>query len=356
VATLTLKQLKEENATEEEVKQDLPVEDIKEDVKGEEIKIDDSIVAANEEAEPTEDGGEEKSEVESWMQTEDTETSEDDHKPGFVPNHEAAKRRKQAQALKGDLKEAKSENEELLARIAKLEGGNAPVMQQQEQSNQLPPRPTREQFDFDDDAYDTAIDDWNDKKFDLKLNTHYQTNNQKQQESTQAQAQQVALTKSIDDHYDRAAKLVSDGKVSEESYKNADKIVRLSMDNLNKGHGDEITNVLISTLDSAGEGSEKVMYQLGVNPLKLQELQNRLISDPTGITAAVYLGQLQSQIQMPGKRRSQAPAPGEKVEGEGGGGGPAGSMQKQYAKSDNPSFRVSLKRKAKASGVDVTNW
>ena len=51
MATLSLKQLKEENAAKEEVKQDLPVDDIKEDVKDEEIKVDDSIVAANEEAE-----------------------------------------------------------------------------------------------------------------------------------------------------------------------------------------------------------------------------------------------------------------------------------------------------------------
>lgn len=356
MATLSLKQLKEENAAKEEVKQDLPVDDIKEDVKDEEIEVDDSKVAANEEDESTEDGDKDKPEVESWMQAEDTETSEDDQKTGFVPNHEAAKRRRQAQALKGDLKEAKSENEELLARIAKLEGGNAPTLQPQELEVKLPPRPTREQFDFDDDAYDTAIDEWNDKKLDLKLNTHYQTNTEKQQQQTQAHEQKIALDKSLDDHYDRAAELVATGKVTEDSYKNADKMVRLSMNNLNPGKGDAITDAVISTLNSAGVGSEKVMYQLGVNPAKLQELQNKLVSDPTGLAAAVYLGQLQSQVQTPSKRRSQAPAPGEKVEGEGGSSGPSGKMQKEYDKSDDPGFRVKLKRKAKSQGIDVTKW
>lgn len=352
----TLEELKAENAAEELAEESKLALDTKDNINDEHVETTDDTKADDIKL-TSEDDDENKVELESWQLTEDAETSEDDHKSGFVPNHEAATKRKKAQALKGELKEVKTENEELLARIAALESGKEPQKQApQEQVNQLAPRPTREQFDYDDDLYDVAVDKWNDEKLDLKINSHYQSTTQKQQQDSQAQTQQVALKKNLDDHYGRAAELVAEGKVSEDSYKNADRMVRMSMDNIAQGRGDAITDALISTLNDLGAGSEKVMYQLGVNPAKLDVLKSKLTSDPSGFSAAAYLGQLQSQVQTPSKRRSQAPAPGEDVNGESGNNGKGGTLQKQYSKSTDVNDRVTMKRQAKAQGIDVSNW
>ena len=172
----------------------------------------------------------------------------------------------------------------------------------------------------------------------------------------QQQALDVAKKKSLDDHYERAAKLVSQGKVTEESFKGADKTVRMTLEAMYPGQGDSSADALISTLDSLGAGSEKVMYQLGVNPSKMQELQSKLTADPSGMLACAYLGQLQAEIQTPSKRRSQAPAPSSKADGEGGSAGKGGSLQKAYDKADGSQERITIKRKAKLQGVDVSNW
>jgi hypothetical protein len=353
----SLNELKAENAAAEAAKVDTPITDVKDDIKDEYVEVVEDVKADTDKTKP-EDDGEDKPELEPWQLTDEAEASEDDRKTGFVPNHEAAKRRKQAQALKGELSEAKTENEELLARLAALESGTAkPPPQQQVATESI--KPKREDFyehDDPDEAFTDALVDWKlDKSFSAQ-STKTQQSEQLANQTRNQEAQQQVIQKSLDDHYGRAAELVADGKVSGESYKNADRMVRMSMDNIVKGRGDVLTDALISTLNSLGKGSEKVIYQLGVNPLKLQELQSKLIADPSGLTASAYLGQLQSQIQTPGKRRSQAPAPGEDVNGEGGSGGKGGTMQKQYAKSNDPSERVSMKRKAKANGIDVSNW
>lgn len=350
---LSLKELKAENAALEAATTDAQVENKKEIVEDEYVEVKESNEVAVEEESESNDANDEEAIVEDWMQTEDAETSEDDHKSGFVPNQKAADRRKKAKALKGELKDTKDENEELRERLAALEAGNAP---QAPQEVKLPARPTREQFDYDDDAYDAAVDDWNDKKLDLKLKNHTQTSQQEASQQQQAKQAQEAQDKHVSDHYERAQKLVDDNKITAESYQNADKVVRMTVDNIFKGRGDNIVNGLIATLNNLGEGSEKVLYQLGVNPSVMGQFQNMLINDPTGMAASAYLGKLQANISTPKKRRSQAPTPGSKVDGEGGQGGKFGTLQKQYNKLEGIQERISFKRKAKKDGVDVTKW
>tara|TARA_R110002096_G_scaffold210397_2_gene397747 strand:- start:881 stop:1948 length:1068 start_codon:yes stop_codon:yes gene_type:complete len=355
VTTLSLKDLKAENAVKDEVKQDVPVEDIKEDVKDEYVEVDESDKAVEKDVDGSEDAPKTENETESWMETEETGNSEDDNKTGFVPNHEAAKRRKQAKALKGEIKDQADENQKLLERIAALESGTQPQAAAPQQ-RQLSARPTREQHDFDDDAYDAAVDKWNDEKFDLKINSHINQSQQANQQKQAQQTQQDNLKKSLDSHYERADKLVVSGKVTAESYRNADTIVRRSLDSISNGNGEQITNSIISTLNSLGDGSEKVMYQLGVNGAKMSQLQTLLTSDPSGLQAVAYLGQLHSQVQTPNKRRSQAPNPSSNADGETGSTGKAGTLHKKYSKSSDAQERITMKRQAKRDGVDVSNW
>jgi hypothetical protein len=339
VEKLSLKELKEQNAS--EVVEEEAVEEVIETAEAENDEL-----AGETEADPVEKQEEAEEEPESWMQAEDAEISEGDQKGGFVPNHGvAAVRRK----LKAKLNDVKDENTELKARIEALESGRV----QPSESDQLPPRPKREDFDYDDDKYDAAVDEWNDKKLDAKLSRHTQTASQK----AQAEKAHNDLKQSIDGHYDRASKLVESGKISEDSYLNADRVVRQTMDRIAQGQGDAITDSLISTLSNMGDGSEKVMYQLGVNPTKLARLESLMRSDSSGLSAAAYLGTLQSSITTTNKRRSSAPKPASKVDGEGGSGGPEGALRKEYEKAgDDVQARISIKRKAKRQGIDTNQW
>lgn len=349
---ITLDELKAENAAKEAETNNAPIEDKKEPIQDEYVEVKEEIKADKDDI-STEDDDEKEPELESWQLTEDTETSGGDQKSGFVPNAEAANRRKQAKALRGELKEKDSELEDLKKQVEVLKADKTP---QVDTSIKPLVKPTREQFDYDDDAYDAAIEKYYDDKFDQKLNSHSINANQKSQQDAQQQALESAKQKSLDDHYERAAKLVSQGKVTEESFKGADTVVRMTLEKMYPGQGDSSTDALISTLDGLGEGSEKVMYQLGVNPSKMHELQSKLTADPSGMLACAYLGQLQSQVQTPSKRRSQAPAPSSKADGEGVYAGKGGSLQKAYDKAEGSQERLTLKREAKLKGIDVSKW
>ena len=341
--TKSLKELKEENAQVETP--EIETEEAPQTPK--------AVIAPVEEveAEAVEtDTDDEPVEIESWMQTEEAD-SEDDKKGGFKPNHEAAKTRKR---LKAKLNEQGSELEEAKAEIERLRSGSV-----EQKAPALPPRPKREDFDYDDDAYDEAVDSWNDKKIDARLISHSQKSNESQTQEQAAKARATHIENSLDSHRDRVIKLVGTGKVTEDAYNAAEVSVRSSMEAMYPKMGDRLVDDLITTLNNIGEGSEKVMYQLGVNPSKMLELQNKIASDPTLFTAVAYLGSLQSRISEPTRKRSAAPKPSTNVGGEGGAQGQAGAMQKAYKKageSNDIQSRISLKRKARAQGVDVSNW
>lgn len=345
--TKSLKELKEENAKDDTTE----VETV------EDTQSLDTVIATTEEVEheavDTElDADTEPSdvEVESWMQTEEA-NSDNDQKSGFKPNHEAAKTRKR---LKAKLNEKDGELESMRAELEQLRSAKA-----EPQATSLPPRPKREDFDYDDDKYDAAVDDWNDKKIDERFKTNSQKSNESRQQEAAAQARVKQVETSLNGHYGRVEKLVGTGKVSQDAYDSAETNVRNAMEIIHPNMGDQVTDNLITTLNNIGEGSEKVMYQLGVNPSKLLELKNKIAEDPSGFTAVAYLGSLQAQISTPTRKRSSAPKPTSNVGGEAGANGQAGTMQKAYKKageSNDIQARISLKRKAKSQGIDTSNW
>lgn len=336
---LSLKELKEQNAQDEATK-----------VETEEVEqTTETVTAPTEEADTNAADTESNEEVEAevWMQTE--KANSDDQKGGFKPNHEAARTRKR---LKAKLNEKDDELESMRAELEQLRSGRV-----EPKTVALPSRPKREDFDYDDDAYDAAVDEWNDKKLDARLASHTQKSAETQQQETANNARAKQVETSLNGHYGRVEKLVGEGKFSQDAYDSAELTVRNAMERIHPNAGDQVTDNLITTLNSIGEGSEKVMYQLGVNPSKLLELQNKIASDPSGFTAMAYLGSLQAQISTPTRKRSNAPQPGSKVEGEGGAKGQAGTMQKAYLKAgDDIQSRINIKRKAKSQGIDTSNW
>lgn len=341
---LTLAELKAKNAAEEEAEQETEVVEVEEqqDAKVTITPVETTVEDADDDAD--DDTEEEESEaVESWMQ-EEVATPEDDGDSGFKPNREAAAVRKK---LKAKLHEKDDELESLKAEIERLKSGSTTAPQTELK------RPKLEDFDYDEEAYNAAMDDYYDKRVDTKLESKQSV----QQQREAAERQKKALEEAVDRHYTRAAKLVEEGKVSEEKYTQADRAVRESFERIAKGNGDKIVDSLIKTLDSLGEGSEKVFYQLGVNPAKMQEVANLFATDPSGLSTVAYLGKLQASIQSPTKRKSSAPAPSPELKGSGSTKTPGEALLKRYKKAgNNVQARLDIKREAKRQGIDTRNW
>lgn len=337
---LTLAELKAKNAAEEEAEQETEVVEVEEQ---QDTKVTIAPVETTVE-EVEDDADEEESEaVESWMQ-EEVATPDDDGDSGFKPNREAAAVRKK---LKAKLHEKDDELESLKAEIERLKSGSTTAPQTELK------RPKLEDFDYDEEAYNAAMDDYYDKRVETKLESKQSV----QQQREAAERQKKALEEAVDRHYTRAAKLVEEGKVSEEKYTQADRAVRESFERIAKGNGDNIVDSLIKTLDSLGEGSEKVFYQLGVNPAKMQEVANLFATDPSGLSTVAYLGKLQASIQSPTKRKSSAPAPSPELKGSGSTKTPGEALLRRYKKAgNNVQARLDIKREAKRQGIDTRNW
>mgnify|MGYP005993686397 CR=1 FL=1 len=348
----SLDELKAENAkAEEEVldNQDVATQDELDD----EISDNDTDVDAdNLEETDTVDGSEETEELESWQQTEEGDSSENDQ-TGFKPNAEAAKKRKQNKALRGQVKEQQTENELLRKEIEALKAGVAPAQVAPEQKSE--PMPTLEAHGYDDASYNKAMVEWQRKEMQKASTETYQQALRKEQEDKQLLESKQALQKNLDDHYARAGKLVDEGKVKQENYQNADTNVRRTLDTVFPNAGDQMTDQIIATLNKLGAGSEKVMYQLGVNESKLGQLASMLKDDSTGLQAMAYLGKLHAEIQSPAKSRSNAPKPSTKISGDSQVKS-SSKLQKQYSKATNLQERLDLKRSARKAGEDVSKW
>lgn len=333
----TLEELKAENAAAESTETVIETETVP--------TVEDEIIedVDTEEADTDTDnlGEDEPEEVlEPWMQTEsESET---------VPVSVLAKTRSKLKAKVGERDE---EIERLKGELKQYQNPN-----QAQQVAQVPPRPTREQFDYDDDAYDAAVDEWQMKRF----NAQQQSQQQQSQVSKQHQDLMSKVSQEADAHYQRAEKLVASGAVSADSYTQADSAVRSAFEQLYPNNGDAVTDAMIMQLNSVGEGSEKVMYFLGKNPSALATLKSKLQSDPSNLQAMMYLGTLQAKVtHSPTKKVSQAPKPGTQLKGEETTSAAAKPQLKKYQaahKANNSQLAFSIKREARQKGIDTSNW
>lgn len=339
MTAMTLEQLKAENTDEVETTEELTPElKVVETEEVAEVTEEETLEAG----EPTEEETEGEP-VEAWMQT-DEQTSEQHKGPSF---------RGLKKKLKAKIEVKDEKIAELEARIDSLTNGTVQT-QQPPAKAQLPPRPKREDFDFNDDAYDEAVDDWNDKKLDIKLSSLDQERN-----DTQAvNSAQTSIDEAVDKHYENAAALVADGKVTEDAYRSADEAVRNAIESVMPKRGDVISDFLISHLNGAGDGGEKVWFHLGRNAEALSTLKAKMASDPSGIGAAMYLGELRRKVTAsPAKRVSQAPAPGSKIKGDATQSTSVNALLKKYkAAGGDVQARLDIKRAAKEKGVDTKSW
>ena len=340
---MTLDELKQKNRAEEEALQAAqPVETTDETLQPEAEDLGDTGSATGDTGEETDGQA-----VPEWMQTGD-QTPGDGNVP--VKTHVAMKHK-----LKGQLQEKDGKLEQLEQEIQNLKAGQtagAPVAQPQPPS-QLAPMPKAEDF-YDqadpDAAHAAAMQRWIDRGVEQRLQTHLNTHQQ-----TQAQKQQQEqVSQALDQHYQRAANIVSEGLLTAEEYQGFDRYLRQTVESVAPGNGDSFVDTLLGRM---GEGSEKVVVSLARNPAHMARFQQSLRDDPTGLSAATFLGELRGKFIGAGTRVSQTPRPGTSLQGDGGKEG--GSDQRQYKaahKSGNRQKAFDIKWAAKARGIDVSKW
>ena len=256
------------------------------------------------------------------------------------------------QKLKGRLSEQKSEIAQLREEVQQLKGTGAP-QQVQAPAQMGQPMPKADDF-YDkpdpDGAYQAALQQWMDNRMEQRLQTQLQT----QQQQQQVQNHQSRINTALDQHYDRAAQIVNEGLLTAEEYQTADTLLRQSVEAIAPGNGDTFTDALLGRI---GEGSEKVVVSLSRNPSSMTAFQQALREDPTGISAATYLGELRGKFSSMQKRVSQTPRPGSPAKGDAPPDG--GSDHRQYKAAHKSGARqkaFDIKRAAKKRGVDVSKW
>ena len=324
----TLDELKAENAAEAEQ----PVVDEQQEAD----QVEEEAEASESEAEQA-DEGQAESDAEEWLQ-------ESSDKAVPLAKHVALKHK-----LRGQIEEKDTVIEQMRAKIEALEQGRQTTVQP---SNELPKPPKLSDFDFDEDRHAEAMLAYTDKLLEHKLSKTLGSQQQQQEQERQAQR----LTEQVESHYERAAKLIETGAITVEKYQAADRRVRQELDSVT-GAGDVVADNIIARL---GEGSEKVIAHLGVNQAAMQRLKAAIIEDSTGLTAMSYVTELKVKFLSPANKLSKAPNPDSGLRGDKGGVTTTSSaMLKQYQsahKSGDVAKAVELKLKAKASGINTSNW
>ena len=183
--------------------------------------------------------------------------------------------------LRKNNREKDKEVRELRRQLEQIQSKPA-EQQQPQQSDVVPPKPTLESCDYDEQAFDAALTDWHEKKG--------RAEQSQQQQQRQQQEHQQRYNDRIAKHNERAAKLpVKD-------YAETEDIVRRELPSLQQ-------SVLIHAAD---EGSELIAYALGKNP----QLRQRVAAETDPIRAAFLLGQISKQVSLaPKPKKSIKPEP-----------------------------------------------
>ena len=237
----------------------------------EELQLDDDSEPSDEPSEPVED-----------TEAEESEEAEDD---GFVVSIEGESPAPEESApewvrdLRKQHREQKRRNRELEAQLAAMQS-------QGQAAKPLGPKPTLEVYDYDTDKYEKALADWFDRK---RRHDAEQDAAQRQQ-----QAMEEAWTAKQQEYFRRKEAMKA------KDFDDAEDTVK------------DILNVTQQGIIVKGaENPEFVVYALGKNPKKAQELAQ--IDDP--IDFAFAISKLESKLKIATKK--SAPPPEKTVKGTG---------------------------------------
>lgn len=306
---------------------------------------------ADDAGDQSDDGAEE--EDTTWMQDEETDSSEDDDDeqadgtgPKGVP---VDKHILMKQKLKKKLLGKDDENVKLKERIKELEEGGAQKKVALDLSK--PVRPRRNTFKSDDD-YEDAMDEHEEKlaQFIPKVAaTEANT-------AEQLQRRVKVVTDAVDGHIDRAAKLIEKHSIDPDVYSSAQDSVKQIIGSVKPGGEDHIFNEFIERL---GEGSEKVMFYVGKNKKQLNEFERLFRSDPSGLSAAMFLAEKRNEIAGAKNLSSRSPKPSAKLRGGEAVKASESALKKKYDeahKKGNNQEAFNIKRQAKGAKIDTSGW
>jgi len=345
----TLEELKAENAVEEQKDElDTPTGELD----GEEAEADELEEEHDDSGESDDADAEGKTAVEDWMKgdTDDDDDDDDQSSGGAKFNDtDMAKARRKYKA-----KIAKKDDEvaELRRQVEELK-----KPRQQAPQQGMISKPNRDDFESDDDYTEAMID----YRF-AKQNAENQAKSQAEQERERFRSRQEQVNTAVDKHYERAVDLATKSGITPELYQSADYNVRQMAESIfnangqNEGAGDAVIDALIANL---GEGSEKVMYNLGRNRARLEELKSRFERDPSGLQASIYIGELNAKLGAPTKRTTNAPKPAPRVNGDKNVKPSEKALKKAYDKADkagDAQARFNARREARKAGIDTRNW
>lgn len=252
---------------------------------------------------------------------------------------------KMKQKLKGRISERDDEIEKLKSKIQNLES-NIP---QRSISKLTRPK----EFEYDsDEAYQQALSKYED---DLITSKFHELERKRQQENAFKSHNQF-LIQAVEDHYERASKLIEKAGISPEIYRESDLAVRQAVNSIAPGRGDIIVDQMIANI---GKGSDKVMFYLGINKGALHTFKSLLSEDPSGIKASIYLGQQKEKLTAPQKIKSRAPSPSPTANGDANLSVNSSALQKKYNeahKKGNSQLAWKFRKEARLSGVDTSKW
>ena len=208
-----------------------------------------------------------------------------------VPVSKLAKLRQDRRTAREEQERLQRQNDELIQKLQLL-GSNG----QQAQSVSVP---TLESCDYDEGKYAEAMGKWQTQNLERQL---AEVENRRAQEARQ-KAMQSQLEESVMQHYQRVAKL----GVAEDQYIPAEQALRDTF-------GDLAVEQLI---DAIGEGSERVIFHLGLNQEERAKLGQLVQQDPSGLKAVAYATKLAAKLsaEPAQKKISQAPEPDRAVSG-----------------------------------------
>lgn len=342
----TLDDLKRENEEEEAKTEEATV------AKTEEVETESS---ANEELETEEsaettEGESSEDEPETWQTAPDEQGSEEgDH--GLTDGDAASMRRKYQGKIEKIARQKDEEIDALKARLDSIEKNpQAPVITGTGET----PMPTLESTGYDEPAYQAALVAWMDKRTDARSDARTIASAQSVRQQEVVRLRDTA----VNDHYERASALSESSGIAPEAYRAADLTVRQAIEAIAPSYGDLNTDILIGQM---GAGSEKVMFYLGRNPAALETLKGKLLSDASGMSASMYLGELKGKVAAPSKRTSLAAKPANTANGdasgtESGAGKAALKKYKEAHKKGSIQAAYDAKKSAKAAGVDTSKW
>lgn len=188
--------------------------------------------------------------------------------------------------LRKNYREKDKELREMRRKLEEIQ--SKPVEVQQPQADVIPPKPTLESCEYDEEAFEKAVTDWHEKKSRVEQ--------QKQQQERQQQEYQQKFLQRVEAHKQRAAKLpVKD-------YQEMESIVLSELKPIQQ-------EIIIHCAD---EGSELIAYGLG----KSQQLRQRVAAETDPIRAAFLLGQISKEVHLAPKPK-QAIKPEPEVRGGG---------------------------------------